>query len=311
MRAKRPVILPEHIFKYLIDFKEYLIHDRRLVHQTAGGYLYCTERFLEFVTCDPTLVASKDIREFIKYLDGKKMRSASVAGYVCALRSFYNWMNYAHKCEPVADTNFYLNKIVRSKGDNDITQFPTDTEVERLRECLHDYKKAFSYNKEAVDYKLLIRDLAAIEIFKATGCRSGELKHVAFVDINFDDRTVLIRKAKGGRQRISIFGDTARAAVEEYVKEWEIGPEERLFFFTKFDIFYHIVKRWAVRSGINPSIHPRSFRHYHVTKAQRDGVSAQMVANQVGHVNLTTTLRYTHLDPTHRRKEYKKSDLEK
>lgn len=310
-REKRPITLPPHIYKYLTDFKEYLKYDRRLAAPTIYGYVYCTERFLEFVNCDPCLVATKDVRDFIKYSDERGLKSSAVAGYICSLRSFYNWMFYAYKTEQMGDVSFYLNKIVRSKVSNEPTQVPSENEVQRVHECMNAYRKAYSYNPIGTDYKVLIRDFAVIEVFKATGCRSGELKHVTMADLNLEDMTMAIRKGKGGKQRVAIFGDSAKDALLAYIKEFSLEPQEKLFCFTRFNIFWNIIKRWALRAGINPRIHPHSWRHYHITKAQRDGVTSIAVANQVGHENLNTTMRYTHLDHHYRREKYKISDLQK
>lgn len=296
---------------YLIEFIEYLKHGRRLSAQTIGGYSYCIRKFLEFVKKSPEKIVSKDIMHMLQHLSEKGMRNSSIANYIVAMRCFFNWLHYVNKTEKTEDISFFLNKIVRSSSQQTIPQCPLNEEIDRIRACLHAFKNAFSFNKESLDYKLLLRDLAAIEIFRATGMRSGELKHVQVQDIDLEAKTVLVKKGKGNRQRLSIFGDEVKEAIREYIAAWELSLEEHLFFFTRFNIFYNIIKRWAMRAGINPNIHPHSFRHYHITKAQRDGVPTQFVSDQVGHVNLNTTRRYTHFDHEYRREKYAVSELQK
>lgn len=296
---------------YLHSYKEYLKHDRRLSGSTINGYTYCITRFFEFLGRDPVIATSHDIRDMFKYLTNKGIKNSSIATYVSALRSFYNWLHYVNKNEFTTDISFFLNKIVRTTVESPNPQYPTTKEAEQLRECMQAYRTAFGFNKNISEYKRIVRDLAVIEMFMATGARSSELKHVNPEDINLEERTVLIRKGKGSKQRVSIFGDTAKEAVSEYIALWDIQLGKPLFCFTRFNLFYTISKRWAFRSGINPKLYSHSWRHYHITKAQRDGVPPLLVANQVGHENLNTTMRYTHLDHEHRREKYKISDLQK
>lgn len=296
---------------YVENFKEYLIHDRRVSYQTVNGYAYCITKFIEFANCNPTIVTTDDIRDMFKHLSTKGLRNSSISNYISALRSFYNWLYYINKTKEAQDISFYLNKIVRSVVDYKDPVVPTTKEIDILRRAMHAYKTAFEFNKEISEYAYILRDLAVVEMMIATGARSNEIKHMCLKDLDLENGTVIIRKGKGNKQRTSIFGDSAKVTVQEYVSVWNLGAEERLFFFTKFDVLRSIVKRWAHKAGINPNLYPHSFRHYHITKAQRDGVPAVSVAHQVGHRNLNTTMRYTHLDHEHRREIYKISDLQK
>lgn len=297
--------------QYIDDYKSYLTHDRRLCHQTINGYVYLITRFMEFLGRDPAIVTNNDIRDMFKYLAMKKMKNSSIAKYIMALRSFYNWMHYAYKSEMTTDVSFYLNKIVRSSSNESIPQVPTDNEAKTIRECMIAYKKAISFNKEVPAYKLLLRDLAAIEMFIATAARSNELKNMMVKELNWTENTALIKKGKGNKQRVVIFGDTAKVAVMEYIEEWKLTEQDFLFKFTRFNLFYEIVKRWAYKSGINPNIYPHSLRHYHVTKAYKDGVKLEMISDQLGHASMNTTRRYLHVDHNLRREKYKDSDLQK
>ncbi len=50
-----------------------------------------------------------------------------------------------------------------------------------------------------------------------------------------------------------------------------------------------------------PTLRPHDLRHAFVTRKLAGGVAAQLVMRYVGHADLATTLRYTHLVPEHLR----------
>jgi site-specific recombinase XerD len=59
-------------------------------------------------------------------------------------------------------------------------------------------------------------------------------------------------------------------------------------------------KRAAKKIGL-PTLRPHDLRHAFVTRKLAEGVPAQLVMRYVGHADLATTLRYTHLVPEHLR----------
>ena len=63
---------------------------------------------------------------------------------------------------------------------------------------------------------------------------------------------------------------------------------------------YDRFKSAASKIGL-PRLRPHDLRHAFVTRKLAAGVPAQLVMRYVGHADLVTTLRYTHLVPEHLR----------
>ncbi len=117
---------------------------------------------------------------------------------------------------------------------------------------------------------------------------------------NLEKKTVFIKNAKGNRQRISCFGDSAKVAIIEWVKERKHQPEDSLLEWrTKYSDadLGQTIKKWCQMARINPKIHAHSFRHYFITETQKKGVPVEVVAEQVGHKDINMTKHYTHFDP--------------
>lgn len=291
--------------KILVDFKEHLEFIRRLTPQTIKGYGFMIELFIKFLSKPLTEATRDDIKEFIKYRMSKGLSNTTLSAHVVALRSLYNYLaDITQKRELIA-LSFFLNKIVKLKKDTNVTPTPSNKEWERLREALSAFKHAASFNKESNFYKECLRDSAMLEVFTATGMRPGELESIRLRDIDFDNETIFIECGKGEKQRMVIFNEASKEAIKEYLAINNFTLVDKIFDIKYKNMINYIVKKWRERAGINAKIRPHSFRHYHITQAQRLGIPTHLVSNQVGHKDPNTTLHYTHLDTAHRRNVYK------
>lgn len=286
------------------DFREYLIYERNLAHTTVGGYVFFVCEFMEFASKDPGEVKKDDFRDFMKYLRHKQVQNSSLANYIVSLRSFYNWYSDKYKSDKMIEIAFFLQRIMRIRRDKKVPEVPTTKELEKLRETLHAYKTAYSYNKATSFYKMTLRDVAIFEMLIATGARSFELRNVRVCDIDLADNSVFIRDGKGGHQRVAIFSKLAQETLLEHIEHSQLKADTKVFVIRNGNMLNYIIKRWAKRANINSEIHAHSFRHYHVTEAQKNGVPVQVVADQVGHASINTTRHYTHFDVDYRREQY-------
>lgn len=289
----------------LKEYRSYLSCERRLSDRTISSYSYFITKFLDFLSKDPTDVQTHDIKDFLQFMENKGNCNGSVSNYISALRAFYVWLSYINQLEKLAPISFFLSKVVRTRQDITATEVPTAGELERLRVVLQAYKHAASFNKKQPFYAMVLRDTAIIEMLVSTGARSQELRSITKEDINLETNEVIIKKGKGNRQRVAIFSEKAQETLKEYITNVPMEKEDRVFVVTQGNMINTIIRKWAKAAGINCKIHAHSFRHYHITEAQRKGVPMQVVADQVGHANLNTTRHYTHFDVQHRRDKYK------
>lgn len=288
-------------------YLDYLTYERQLCESSSETYVYLLSKFTEFVGKDLNEIDKDDIRDFIKYLKCRELRSATLTSYISSLRSFYNYQTNLTGDRRISDISFFLNKVIRVRTERTVAEVPTSDEIEKIRSAMQE-KKITTLNQPN-RYRTLLRDIAALEMLIATGARSSEIRGIRGSDLDFDSNTVFIKKGKGGHQRISLFSDTAAKCVRQYMEYAGIRPYDVLFPMAQGNLLNYIVKRWSKLAGVNAKLHPHSFRHYHITEKQRRGASQQAVADQVGHSSIVSTRRYTHLDLPYRREQYGKSDL--
>ena len=294
--------------KCLVDFKEYLSYERNLADNTVASYLYFVSEFISFASKDVMEIQRDDIKDFIKYLRVRDLQNSSISAYVIALRSFYKWLAYTNKSEVLLQVNFFLNNIVRIRKERSVRAVVTTDELSKIREAIATHKAVLSCNKKSNFYRIVLRDAAIIEMLACTGCRSEELREIRVRDIDFENKTVLIRKGKGGHQRVALFNESARIALKEHIAHNGYDLDARISVIRTPNMLGYIVKRWAKAANLGKNIYPHSFRHHHITEAQRKGIPIQAVADQVGHVNLNTTRMYTHLDLEYRKEEYSRRE---
>ena len=135
----------------------------------------------------------------------------------------------------------------------------------------------------------------------SAGLRVSELVGVNIADIDFKAQTVLVR-GKGNKERMSLFGKTAKSAIHDYMAEERTEPIKDGALFTNLKggrittrTVQNVVKRWAVRVGLPPETSPHTLRHSFATHLLDGGADLKSVQQLLGHENLATTEIYTHV----------------
>lgn len=158
----------------------------------------------------------------------------------------------------------------------------------------------------SVDPKFLaLRNLAIVEILFATGIRIGELASLDLQDIDLDERKLLI-SGKGGRQRVAFLPDNrSYSAVSNYLRHRQnlTNATPALFMNTESrkissQSAAYIVTSIAKRAQITRKITPHMLRHTVATLLLQNGADIRVVQEFLGHTDISTTQKYTHINPS-------------
>jgi integrase/recombinase XerD len=149
-----------------------------------------------------------------------------------------------------------------------------------------------------------LRDRAMLEVLYATGLRVSELVGLRTVELGLNEGVVRV-VGKGDKERLVPLGDEARHWVERFLSEARrellAGKISDALFVTRRggpmsrQMFWNLIKRYAIRAGINAPLSPHSLRHAFATHLLNHGADLRVVQMLLGHADISTTQIYTHV----------------
>jgi integrase/recombinase XerD len=158
-----------------------------------------------------------------------------------------------------------------------------------------------------------LRDRALVELLYGAGLRVSEAIGLVRAGVDLDARLVRVL-GKGDKERIVPLGRPAADALRRYLALGRPHLDRRhrpeLFLnarggaLTRAGAFL-ILRRLADRAGLEPArVHPHLLRHSFATHLLEGGADLRSVQELLGHADLSTTERYTHVSDRRRRETY-------
>jgi integrase/recombinase XerD len=158
-----------------------------------------------------------------------------------------------------------------------------------------------------------LRDRALVELLYGAGLRVSEAVGLEKASVSIDERIVRVL-GKGGKERLVPLGRPAAEAVRRYLALGRPHLDRRyrpeLFLnarggpLTRAGAFL-ILRRLADKAGLDPGrVHPHLLRHSFATHLLEGGADLRSVQEMLGHADLGTTERYTHVSDRRRRDVY-------
>ena len=146
-----------------------------------------------------------------------------------------------------------------------------------------------------------IRDRAMLEVLYSTGMRQGELRHLDLADLATDDRTIMVRDGKGGKDRVVPCGKVAWQWLARWLKERPnllVDEAVQAVFLNQYGGRYSkqgilmMVKRHVQGARIRKAITPHSIRHTCATHMADSGCDIRLIQELLGHSSPSTTAVY-------------------
>lgn len=277
---------------FLDQFLDHLMAERGLSEHTLEAYGNDVHGFIDGLGRQGVRSLNKVSRDHVvTYLLDEKERglqTSSLARRLVAIRMFFRFLNQEG----------YLSENV-----TDVMDSP------KLWQVLPD-----SLTVKEVDALLAapppstplgIRDRAIIETLYASGLRVSELCTLAIDNLHQDSGYIRCI-GKGNKERVVPIGARAREAIEQYLEEIRPGfapsPDERHLFLTRRgDPFtrqgiWRMIRQYARDAGIGKRVTPHTLRHAFATHLLANGAPLRLIQEMLGHADITTTQRYTHVD---------------
>lgn len=280
---------PESYFEFLRVERGFSPHTLRAYRRDLNDFM----RFYAEQNAVPEWhhVGLRDLMAFLQQF--KQAKPASQARRVSALRQFFKFLhdrtwlptNCAHELEPP--------KLKKS-----LPSFLTVQETLRLIDELPGTGD-FAH----------IRDKTLLRLIYATGMRISECHSLTVQDIDLESLTAHVF-GKGSKMRQVPLGASNRAQIQDYLVERSvvlanIGSDLPAFFINEkgkalgVRCMRRIVNQAAEQLGFPTTISPHALRHSYATHLLENGADIRSIQELLGHVSLSTTQRYTHVDLAH------------
>ena len=152
---------------------------------------------------------------------------------------------------------------------------------------------------------LYVRDRLALELLYASGGRASEVVGIGLADFQSGGALVKLH-GKGNKERMVPLGAQARGCLRRYLAELRpqlarTPTEDRLLLSARGrpltrQSLWSLVKDAGRRAGLDQEVFTHLLRHSFATHLIENGADLRAVQELLGHANLTTTQRYTHVD---------------
>ncbi len=155
-----------------------------------------------------------------------------------------------------------------------------------------------------VNTPLGLRDRTMLELMYASGLRVSELVLLKTIEVGMNEGVLRIT-GKGNKTRLVPFGEEARVWIDRYLARTRAailgGKVADALFVTALggpmtrQMFWTLVKKYALRAGITAPLSPHTLRHAFATHLLNHGADLRVVQLLLGHADISTTQIYTHV----------------
>nr|WKN36497.1 site-specific tyrosine recombinase XerD [Tunicatimonas sp. TK19036] len=279
---------------YIEEFGDYLRLERSLSNNSLKAYLSDIDKLQQFVDLSgwdisPLHLEQKHLLAFLEHIYDLGMTATSQARILAGVKAFYKFLLYRELIEE--------DPALLLEGPKIDRKLPDTLSFNEIEQILAAIDLSSSEG---------IRNRAIIETLYSSGMRVTELTELKISNL-YADVGFLRIIGKGNKERIVPIGSDALKYVQQYIKyvrsqlDIQSGQENYLFLNRRGSklsrvMIFNIVRDAAEQAGLTKKVSPHTFRHSFATHLVEGGANLRAVQDMLGHVSITTTEIYTHLD---------------
>lgn len=272
--------------EHYLDYCEFR---KELDQKTLKAYRIDLRQYFDFVqVLEP---AKEKIEEYITELH-KLFKQKTVKRKIASIKAFYNYLEE----EEILNESPFRKIRVKFKETITLPRIIPRKEIEQL---LNHMYRCRQKNKKS---KWILRDIAVVEIFFATGARVYEISNMKLDSMDLESGLIRIM-GKGGKERYIQIGESEIIdLLQLYYRECESEIKKSGYFFVNNrgvryteQSMRSMIKKYASEAGIQRKITPHMFRHSFATYLIEEGVDISCVQQILGHSSIKTTQIYIHV----------------
>jgi len=280
------------------EYIRFLKSERNMSAETLRAYEGDLRIFLDFCSragiADPCEVDYRLLRRYLANLKTRGYSRSTVARRSSTVRGYFRFLVQRGYLE--SDPAAALSPPRRDRRLPRVLRLE-EIDAAEAKQSLHIYRTS-------------LRDMALVELLYATGMRVRELAELDLENVDLERGEVRVL-GKGRKERVIPMHDAARQLVANYIdKERPILAanacadgmvREPLFLSVKGGRLSdrgvrRVVDRFFRGLEGGKRISPHTLRHTFATHMLQGGADLRTVQELLGHVDLSTTQIYTHLN---------------
>ncbi|MEN8787821.1 MAG: site-specific tyrosine recombinase XerD [Flavobacteriales bacterium] len=286
-------------------FKGFLAIEKSLSDNSIEAYLRDIDKLTQYLELEnktsltPSQLTLDDLQHFLATVVELGLSARSQARVISGIKAFYNYL----LIENLTD----INPAELLESPKLGRKLPDTLSVDEIQQLI-DAIDLSSMNGE--------RNKAILETLYGCGLRVSELVNLKISNIYFEEEFIKV-VGKGDKERLVPISGSALKQISIYLKQVRNhvkiakGFEDFVFLnrsgksLTRVMIFT-IIKKLTEDTGIKKTISPHTFRHSFATHLVNAGADLRAVQDMLGHVSITTTEIYMHLDTSYLHEEIRK-----
>lgn len=218
-----------------------------------------------------------DDQEIQEYLAGMAMSSKSPS------RSSFKHMVYGLR--------FYFRHIGENKRAINLPALKNETKLPTILNK-SELKKLFNAPS-------LLKHRIILTLSYSAGLRSKELINLKISDIDFERKTIHIRKSKYNKDRIVPLSNYIAIGLKKYLKAenpdtWLFNGKEPSGKYSPKGLSW-VMREALKKTNINKSVNLHSLRHSYASHLLEEGVNIVKIKDLLGHATIATTMIYLHV----------------
>jgi integrase/recombinase XerC len=272
------------------EYLSYVENVQMLSQNTVDAYKRDFSQFMALVGAKKQMhdITLDELRSCVGALSRKNRAAASINRFIVSVHKLFA---YCRKWGYIS--NNISTELKSVKLPKRVPKFLTQKEIDSI--CMQPAETPLLWEA---------RDKAILEFLYSTGCRVSEVSNLNVRDLSADRKSAMVT-GKGNKDRLVFLEEDAQKAVEKYLTERkcrfpEITDNDSLFLnqrgtrLTRRGIAL-IIARYSGAEGTNYHAFPHMFRHTFATAMLSAGADVRVIQKMLGHENISTTQKYTHI----------------
>ena len=283
--------------KFLTAFKEYLVLEKNLAHNTVEAYIRDAKKLAFWaqenqINC-PSEITRLNIEDFLAWTKDQNLSKRSCQRIISATKALFKFL---------VDTEaVQTNPLRLIESPKTEKHLPDTLSIDEIDAIISSIDLSIPRGH---------RNRALLEVLYGCGLRVSEAINLKYSDIYTDDEIIRVT-GKGDKTRLVPIGKMALKQIKLHSANASKKHSDYIFVGSKATplsrvMAFNIVKEAVRNAGISKKISPHTLRHSFASHLLQKGANLRAIQEMLGHASITTTEIYTHLEIDDLRKAVEK-----